>query len=383
MTLAAWADNLQDQEAKILSQLEIYETRATARVEFEKTLRALRTYSFEQLLLKDREPLGTVCVALPFNNPLYSLVLYACGPLLAGNHVRCRPSSLTKRALQGIEKTFPEEFERLGFTVDHSGGLEFIEAAAREADCLIFTGSWKNVQSISSTYGRKLIYCGPGLNPFIVLRDAKIDVTVEAALEERLFNSGQDCLAAERFYVHDSKIDEFVAGVASAVDNISVGYDPTCDVGPLVSEAAATHLQRLMTTEWHSRRTVRAGSVTGQLVTPSVYATTLDDPLLASEKYGPIFVIASYSDERELGRILNSSDFLLGVTVYGDSGFEELGLEYPHIAHNESLLKVEGVDAHVPFGGRRKSGFVKMGADLIKDGPILFSIETSRSTKND
>lgn len=40
-------------------------------------------------------------------------------------------------------------------------------------------------------------------------------------------------------------------------------------------------------------------------------------------------------------------------------------------------MELEALDAHVPFGGKGKSGFSMYG-DTYKDGPILFSYETTQ-----
>lgn len=42
-----------------------------------------------------------------------------------------------------------------------------------------------------------------GKDPFIVLDDADLDLAIEVALRGVFVNCGQNCIAAERIYVHD------------------------------------------------------------------------------------------------------------------------------------------------------------------------------------
>ena len=50
-----------------------------------------------------------------------------------------------------------------------------------------------------------------GHAPFIVFEDADLDAAVEGALASKYRNAGQTCVCTNRFYVHDSIYDAFVA----------------------------------------------------------------------------------------------------------------------------------------------------------------------------
>ena len=196
-----WADLIEKRHSELVEILTECETEAVALVEIEKSVRALRTYQTELPAVAGRRPMGSVYVSLPFNNPLYSLILYCCGPLLAGNSVLCRPSSMTAQQVEKITALSSAVTSNLPFAIDHRTGSQFLSDAAANADCVIFTGAWENVLELRRRVANRLVYCGPGLNPFGVLGDADMDEAVEAAVRARLFNSGQDCLCAERFYV--------------------------------------------------------------------------------------------------------------------------------------------------------------------------------------
>ena len=92
------ADALETLQGQVIDILSNVETKKTAINEVDKTIKTLRTYSCEKQYIEGRKPSGKVAVFLPFNMPLYSMVLYAFGPLFAGNEVYVRPSKITKKA---------------------------------------------------------------------------------------------------------------------------------------------------------------------------------------------------------------------------------------------------------------------------------------------
>lgn len=371
-----------------IEALIVCETRQTALREVDKTIRALRTYDRELEALHGRRPLGRVSVALPYNNPLYSFVLYCGGPTVAGNQVLCRPSRLTAGPLVKICELLEPELARLDIRLELvMSGADFIdvEFARGGSDVFLFTGSWRNAEALSSTHTRtRLIYCGPGVNPFVVLPDADIPTAVDLALKARLFNSGQDCLAAERFYVHEAVLDSFVNGLVARLDEVRVGdnTDPDVVIGPLISSDAAAHVTDLLTASYAGRQVILSGPIAGALVSPHVVITDRQDPLVLAEKYAPIFVIVPYRSQDDAAELASQGDYRLGATIVGAAhGALATRLPHPHVAVNECLIAHEEDDAHVPFGGSGRSGFVVDG-HVRRDGPILFSVETSQPTKS-
>ena len=74
----------------------------------------------------------------------------------------------------------------------------------------------------------------------MVFDDADLDAAVHGAAAAALINSGQDCTAATRAYVHASLYDDFAAGVADLMASAVLGptTDPATDQGPDLTHAA-------------------------------------------------------------------------------------------------------------------------------------------------
>ncbi len=90
------------------------------------------------------------------------------------------------------------------------------------------TGSERAGMSVASAAGRSLkksvLELG-GSDPFIVLPSADLDTCVRTAVNARVQNNGQSCIAAKRFIVVDEIADEFLRRFTEAMDALVVG-DP-------------------------------------------------------------------------------------------------------------------------------------------------------------
>ncbi|NDK36490.1 aldehyde dehydrogenase [Rhodovulum sulfidophilum] len=365
---------------RILTNVETFDT---ALDEIDKTIRALGTYHRELDALLGRSPIGTVFVSLPFNNPLYSLMLYSFGPLMAGNNVVVRPSAITRSTIEDLTLVLPEISDISGLEFFNGSGREFIQTASQSDDvqALIFAGNWENVHRLAPQFPRSkiLIYCGSGINPFIVDRDATEFMTIEAIsdliISSKIYNSGQDCLCTERILVHKQLCSKLIDRLEAAVLSIQIGEfgDADADINPLlggISDSAEAISKSSPNANW-----VVPFKRDGALVYPSLALAPISSDLVNAEKFAPIFTVASFETNEELDRALDF-EYLFGATVCGSFSSQTLKL-YPHVTRTKTVIANESEDAHVPFGGRRRSGFVKVGS-TARDGPILYSVETTK-----
>ena len=73
-----------------------------------------------------------------------------------------------------------------------------------------------------------------------MLPSADLDRAVSVGIEARVQNTGQSCIAAKRFIVHQAVARPFTERFVAGMDALSVGdpFDPATEVGPLVTAAA-------------------------------------------------------------------------------------------------------------------------------------------------
>ena len=108
------------------------------------------------------------------------------------------------------------------------------------------TGSEPAGRQVAAQAGRQIKKCVlelGGSDPFIVMPSADLDAAVRTAVQARVINNGQSCIAAKRFIVEEAIADEFERRFVEAMSQLVVG-DPmqeATQVGPL---ATARHPAR-------------------------------------------------------------------------------------------------------------------------------------------
>ena len=364
-----------DEIIDILCEIETYKT---AKNEVEKAIKTLQTFYKENDYLINRAPRGEVGIFLPYNMPLYSLVLYSFGPMYSGNKVYVRPSKMTSNQLKRILEMLSTT-KKLPLELIFTDGKSFVERICTNdaISTVIFTGGWDSVTDIKSKLpkSKTLIYCGSGVCPLIVRSNANIDLAVKVSMESRFFNSGQDCLSTEKILVHKSCYDQYIKKLLTEVSKVKVGENKNKNtiIGPLISEAMAKRAQELFDNSDGEK--IYVTSRNGCEVGPSIIVAKADDAVVKSEKFASIFALVKCENDEEMISIANDSEYILGVTVIGEQYSENTFLA-KHVEYNRSVLDLEEDDTHAPFGGYKRSGFV-LNNNLIKEGPILFSVETS------
>src|SRR5699024_1719419 len=115
-----------------------------------------------------------------------------------------------------------------------------------------FTGSTavgkKIMELASRTMARPLLELG-GDAPFIVFGDADIEQAVEGAMLAKFRTTGQSCIGANRFYVHESVYDEFTTRFAQRVSSMTVGdglASPTPDLSACIDSRRVSEVMDMV-----------------------------------------------------------------------------------------------------------------------------------------
>lgn len=324
------------------------------------------------------EPLGVILAVMPWNFPLWQVIRFAAPALMAGNTCLLKHSSNVTGCALAIE----EVFEAAGFpegcfttlVIPSSGVGQVIENPHVAA--VTVTGSDAAGRSVASKAGeqlKKTVLELGGSDPSIVLEDADIAAAASSCATGRLINSGQSCIAAKRFVVHEDVYDEWLSKFTELMASATVGdpMDESTSIGPM----ARTDLRD----ELHSQvvRSVQAGAnlhLGGQLPdgTGAFYPPTiLTDvapgmPAYDEELFGPVASVIKVSSEEEAIRVANDTDFGLGAAVYTrnlDRG-ERLAARFVD-AGAVFVNAIVASDPRLPFGGIKTSGY---GRELSEMG---------------
>lgn len=322
------------------------------------------------------DPLGTVLAVMPWNFPFWQVVRFAAPALMAGNAGVLKHASNVPGCARAIEDVFREAGAPEGI-------FQSLIISARTATSMVaddriaavtLTGSEAAGSAIGAAAGEAIkpsvLELG-GSDPFIILADADIDAAVQAAVQARVINSGQSCIAAKRFIVEDAVYDRVVEGMSARMAQLTVG-DPSkdeTDIGPLARRDLVDDLaEQLQRSVREGARLATGGEALdgpGYFYQPTLLADcSRGQTAMREETFGPLAAVARVADVEEAIRLANDSRYGLGAAIFtaperGRALAEEI--EAGHVAVNGVVKS----DPRLPFGGIKKSGY---GRELAKPG---------------
>src|SRR5438067_1344986 len=210
--------------------------------EIEKCARGCRFYAEhgekflrEQIVSSDArrshvryDPLGAVLAIMPWNFPFWQVFRFAAPALMAGNVGLLKHASNVPQCALAIEKIFLEA----GFP---QGAFQTVLIGAQQVDAILndprvvaatLTGSEQagiEVGVAAAKRIKKVVLELGGSDPFIVMPSANLDVAVATAVEARVVNNGQSCIAAKRFIVADAIAAEFEQKFVARMKSLRIG----------------------------------------------------------------------------------------------------------------------------------------------------------------
>ena len=328
----------------------------------------------EQQLVAVREPVGPVAVITPWNFPYAMLTRKLGAALASGCTVVAKPAELTPLGTLAIAEICdavgipPGVFNVVPTTrAKEIGGRLLAHPSIRK---ISFTGSTAVGQMIARNAADDLkrvsLELG-GNGPFIVLADADLDAAVAGALIAKLRNSGQTCVAANRFILEAPIADEFTQKLVAAVGKLVTGRgsDPTTDVGPVIDDRAVTKIRGLVEDAIKRGATLLLGTVpdSSRLIRPIVLSdVTAEMALWKTEVFGPVIGLRTAATEDDAIVQANDTDAGLIAYVYTRDAARQqrmaAAIEAGMIGINEGLVST----AQAPFGGIKHSGIGREGS---------------------
>jgi succinate-semialdehyde dehydrogenase/glutarate-semialdehyde dehydrogenase len=320
------------------------------------------------------EPLGVILGIMPWNFPFWQVFRFAVPTLIAGNTVVVKHASNVPKCAELIQ----EIFEQAGFP---KGCYQNLPIPSNKVSDIIanpiikavsLTGSEQAGVAVATEAGKHLKKCVlelGGNNAFIILEDANLDKAVATAVNARMQNAGQSCIAAKRFLVHETIVDAFIEKFKIAIQNLKIG-------NPLDKETQIGSLARVDLAEELENQVQKSIQMGAQLITGGkryeafFEPTILTDvtpimPVFKEETFGPVAVITTFKTIDEAIELSNQSEFGLGVSLFTqDVDFIKTKIS----AFNEGAVFINEMvksDPRLPFGGIKKSGY---GRELAEEG---------------
>ncbi|HWO20260.1 MAG TPA: NAD-dependent succinate-semialdehyde dehydrogenase [Kofleriaceae bacterium] len=322
-----------------------------------------------------REPVGPCALITPWNFP-YAMLTRKLGPALAaGCTVVAKPAVQTPLSALALADLAHQVGIPPGvinvITTDEASRIGGRLLAAPAIRKISFTGSTgigkKILRDAAEDLKRVSLELG-GNAPFVVLADADLGAAVDGAMVAKFRNTGQSCVAANRFIVEAPVAEAFTARFVTRIAALTVGRgsDAGVDLGPLIDDAAVTKVRRLVDDALaRGARLVHGAPPTGEgrVVSPIVLTgVTPEMALWRDEIFGPVVAIRTAADEADALAQANDTEYGLVAYVYTRDGsrrtrFAE-GLEAGMVGIDEGLVST----AQAPFGGVKHSGLGREGS---------------------
>jgi succinate-semialdehyde dehydrogenase/glutarate-semialdehyde dehydrogenase len=241
------------------------------------------------------------------------------------------------------------------------------------------TGSTKAGKFVARVAGEELKRCVlelGGSDPFIVLEDAELGPTMEAAHTGRLQSNGQSCIASKRFIVVQSRLEEFTAGLVERFRNVKMGdpMDPATELGPLARTDARESLHGQVTKSVKAGAKLLCGGTVPDGRGAYYPATVLTDvapgmPAYDEEVFGPVASIIPAANEDEAIEIANDSEFGLGAVVCSADYERAERIARDRLEAGSCFVNtITRSDPRLPFGGIKRSGVGReLGAHGIRE----------------
>jgi len=320
------------------------------------------------------EPLGVILGVMPWNFPFWQVFRFAIPTLTAGNTIVVKHASNVPKCANIIQTIF----EEAGFPKGCYQNLPIPSSKVAEVianpiiKAISLTGSEQAGIAVASEAGKHLKKCVlelGGNNAFIILEDAHIEKAVATAVNARMQNAGQSCIAAKRFLVQESIHDVFVSQFKAAVEKLKLGdpLDNDTQIGSLARVDLAEELEiQVGKTIAMGAQLILGGKRNEAFFEPTILTqVTPEMPVFKEETFGPVAALTSFKTLDEAITLSNQSDFGLGVSIFTQNiDFIKTKIS----AFNEGAVFINEMvksDPRLPFGGIKKSGY---GRELAEDG---------------
>lgn len=324
------------------------------------------------------DPLGVILAIMPWNFPLWQVFRFLAPALMAGNVGLLKHASNVPQCALAIEALvrragFPRGvFQTLLLESRH---VEQVLADPRVAAVTV-TGSEAAGRAVAAQAGwllKKTVLELGGSDPFIVLPSADLEAAVAAAVQARLINNGQSCIAAKRFLVHESIYAEFEQRFVDRMKAVVVG-DPmreSTELGPLAMPQAVSTLSAQVQAAVAAGGTLLCGGhpgfgsnaldtgdEPGCFFPPTVIAHVPREAAIAREEFfGPVALLFRVSSVDDAIFLANDTPFGLGASCWTNDPTEQAllaeGIQAGCIFFNAPVAS----DPRLPFGGVKHSGY--------------------------
>ncbi|MDF2437284.1 MAG: Aldehyde Dehydrogenase [Bacteroidota bacterium] len=309
-------------------------------------------------------PIGIVAGIAPFNFPMNLAVHKIAPAIAAGCPIVLKPASSTPLSTLELAKIIDKTELPKGavsiLPMDRKTGNQLV--TDERFKLLSFTGSPVVGWEMKKSAGKKKTVLELGGNAAVIITEsADLKTAVAKSIVAGFAYSGQICIHAQRFFIHENVFDAFVDQFIGITKNLKQG-------DPLNKETEISHMIDKKNAErvegWISEavqagaKILTGGRRNGSYVEPSVLTNTSSKMKVCSEEiFGPVVILEKYNTFSEAVEMVNDSAFGLQAGVFTNNA-KEIELAFNNIEAGGVIINDTPTFRmdHMPYGGVKDSG---------------------------
>jgi malonate-semialdehyde dehydrogenase (acetylating)/methylmalonate-semialdehyde dehydrogenase len=373
------ADLLTSEHGKVLSDAMGEITRGLEVVEFATGFPHLLKGDYSENVssgvdvYSTRQPLGVVGVISPFNFPAMVPLWFFPIAIAAGNTVVLKPSEKDPSAANWLAELFTEAGLPDGVLNVLHGDKEAVDGLLEHPDVksISFVGSTpiaKYIYETAAHNGKRVQALGGAKNHMLVLPDADLELTADAAVNAGFGSAGERCMAISVIVAVEPVADALIEKITSRIASLTVGDGRrNCDMGPLVTEVHRDKVASYIDIALEDGATVvvdgRNVEVDGASEGFWLGPTLIDNVSTGSKVYldeifGPVLSVVRVKSYEEGVALINSGAYGNGTAIFTNDGGAARRFQ------NEVEVGMIGINVPIPvpvayysFGGFKDSIF--------------------------
>lgn len=325
------------------------------------------------------QPVGVVAAFSAWNFPALLPARKIAAALGAGCSIIIKPAGETPASCAALVQACHDAGIPPGvvnFVTGNSGAIAEQLIRSPIVKKVSVTGSvpvGKQILALAAEGVKKVSMELGGHGPVVVFKDFDPVKAAEVCAPTKFRNCGQVCISPTRFYVHESRYEDFAGRFAEIAKGLKIGtgLEEGVQVGPMANRRGVETIRK-MTEDAVSKGAdllaggrVPDGRNQGYFFEPTVLGRVPDSAMVMTEEpFGPIAPITTFTDYDEVMARANALPFgLAGYVFTNDLGLATRAsedLELGMVGVNEMLLAT----AEAPFGGIKESGMGREGGSL-------------------